>query len=477
MSRKRLPRDSAPFQKAIPFEIDKIELCTSGRFGREGANETELAELMDYLDAMTEQYASVMHSAWQLNLTGNDAGQIKAALMAQYPIKARVANAAISQATTQYMAYTTLRESQMELLENKVADYEKRIDQQVQAHQEWHASVNWGRPEKGDCELNRDWKSRISKMKQRLNNLKMHIEHLKAHANEYCFGTRKLFLAQYHLEENGFASHEEWLAAWREARTRSFFLLGSSSETQGNQLCQLNAAEDDWFSMRLRSGFRDDKMVYTFDVHIPYLSAELAANLAGQKSVSYRFVRKKSSWYIQAYVSMECMQVYKPKGMLGIDINNGFVSVAQVDADGSFLGVTDMDYPVGNSKSVNRSGMKELLCTLFRVAKSDGCGVAVEGINLTRKKSKSQKGMGTSYNAMLSGFPYREYLDACESLSVRMGVPLFYVNPAYTSVLGEKKYMVPLGLTRHEAAAYVIGRRALGIREWYTKPRKGAANS
>ncbi len=39
------------------------------------------------------------------------------------------------------------------------------------------------------------------------------------------------------------------------------------------------------------------------------------------------------------------------------------------------------------------------------------------------------------------------------------------VDPAYTSFLGRIKYMRVLGISVHEAASYVIGRRAMGYTE------------
>jgi len=39
------------------------------------------------------------------------------------------------------------------------------------------------------------------------------------------------------------------------------------------------------------------------------------------------------------------------------------------------------------------------------------------------------------------------------------------VNPAYTSQIGKIKYMRQMGLSIHEAAAYVIGRRGMGLKD------------
>jgi hypothetical protein len=50
-----------------------------------------------------------------------------------------------------------------------------------------------------------------------------------------CFGSRKLFNAQHHLEENGFDSHGDWLATWRAKRDWQVFVLGSKDESGGCQ--------------------------------------------------------------------------------------------------------------------------------------------------------------------------------------------------------------------------------------------------
>ena len=39
-----------------------------------------------------------------------------------------------------------------------------------------------------------------------------------------CFGTKKLFRAQYHLEANGYHSHEAWKEDWKASRSNQIFL-------------------------------------------------------------------------------------------------------------------------------------------------------------------------------------------------------------------------------------------------------------
>ena len=46
-----------------------------------------------------------------------------------------------------------------------------------------------------------------------------------------CFGSKRLWRKRHHLEQNGYANHEEWLQDWRDARSNEFFVLGSRDET------------------------------------------------------------------------------------------------------------------------------------------------------------------------------------------------------------------------------------------------------
>lgn len=38
-----------------------------------------------------------------------------------------------------------------------------------------------------------------------------------------CFGSKKLFHAQFNLEENGYSSFEEWQKDWKKSRSSEFF--------------------------------------------------------------------------------------------------------------------------------------------------------------------------------------------------------------------------------------------------------------
>ena len=91
-----------------------------------------------------------------------------------------------------------------------------------------------------------------------------------------------------------------------------------------------------------------------------------------------------------------------------------------------------------------------------------GLPVVIEALDFAAKK-KALKSAG--YNRMLSGFAYRKFFDLMVARCIKEGVELIVVNPAYTSIIGELKFGLGLGLSRHQAAAYALGRRGLGFSE------------
>ena len=97
---------------------------------------------------------------------------------------------------------------------------------------------------------------RVHQKMRRLDNLRSRLARVEADVASglvrLCFGGRKLWRGQYNLEANGYGSHEEWLADWRDARSGEFFVLGSRDETGGCQLCVAAIADDGSLTLRLR---------------------------------------------------------------------------------------------------------------------------------------------------------------------------------------------------------------------------------
>ncbi|MHB8289336.1 MAG: MerR family DNA-binding transcriptional regulator [Acidimicrobiales bacterium] len=70
-----------------------------------------------------------------------------------------------------------------------------------------------------------------------------------------------------------------------------------------------------------------------------------------------------------------------------------------------------------------------------------------------------------SFNRMSTGFAYEKVLEAVVRRAVKAQVGWVITIPSFTSAIGRWKYQAAEGLSVHQAAAKVIGRRALGRRE------------
>ena len=83
---------------------------------------------------------------------------------------------------------------------------------------------------------------------------------------------------------------------------------------------------------------------------------------------------------------------------------------------------------------------------------------------------------GKRFRKTVAGIPTAVFRNRLTAQTHRHGIRLYAVNPAYTSAWGDQHWRKPYkNVTRHEAAATVIGRRAQGFkarrREGVTRTR------
>ena len=106
---------------------------------------------------------------------------------------------------------------------------------------------------------------------------------------------------------------------------------------------------------------------------------------------------------------------------------------------------------------------------VFLWAKITGKPVAMEDIE---KLSKNLLYGSAKRNRHISMFAYNKMTELADGKGLKYGLYVRKVNPAFTSQIAKLKYMRPLGISIHEAAAAVIGRRAMGRREPLKKGMK-----
>ncbi|HUW64281.1 MAG TPA: transposase, partial [Spirochaetia bacterium] len=319
-------------------------------------------------------------------------------------------------------------------------------------------------------------KRRLRNLLQRLDNLTGDIA---GERYRICFGSRKLFKAQYNLEANRFRDHSEWLERWRRARSSSIFVLGSKDESFGNQTCTYGS--DNTLRIRVAERFTKEFGTYTEIPEVVFAYGQEQLDLARQpvrrkdakgrskkvyKSISYRFVCREGRWYVHATVERKDPDPVTSgwNGAVGLDLNYGFLAVGEVDRHGNPLGEFKIPVPMRDRTTEQiEAALGDALKEAVSFAVQRGKPVAIESLDFSRKK-QSLGEQGAGYARMLSVLVYAKYQQMAASAAARAAVELIRRNPFATSVAGQLKFMVRYGLSSHGAAACVIARRGLDFR-------------
>ena len=338
---------------------------------------------------------------------------------------------------------------------------------------------------------------------RRLDNLRSRLARVEADMAaglvRLCFGGRKLWRAQRYLEANGYASHEEWLAGWRDARSGEFFVLGSWDETGGCQLCVAAIADDGSLTLRLRMPdclagehgkylvIEDVKFAYGRGQALPAPQANLefaecrrrdgeraarAASLG--QAISYRFKRDEKGWRVFVTTDLAPVPAVtdRRRGAIGVDLNAGHLAVAETDASGNYLRAWRVPLVTyGKTGHQAETLIGDAVANVVEHAVQAGKPVAIERLDFKQRKAQ-QEGESRRYSRMLSSFSYGKIKAYFISRGHRNGVEVFQVNPAFSSVIGRVKFMERYGLTVHQAAALALARRLLGCSERVPRRRE-----
>ena len=334
----------------------------------------------------------------------------------------------------------------------------------------------------------------VHQKKRRLANLRHRLVGLEADIAEgrvrLCFGSKKLWRKQHHLEQNGYHSHAEWLQDWQDARSNEFFVLGSRDETSGCQLCVASIADDGSLTLRLPDCLAEQhgKYLVIEGVRFAYghervlaglqSNAEYAAHRRehGDKAaratslgqaISYRFKRDGKGWRV--FVSTQMMDVPvvtdRRRGAIGVDLNADHLAVADTDASGNYLKAWQVPLVTyGKSQRQSEALIGDAVAGVVEYAREVGKPIVIEKLDFRQKKA-TLEGQSRKYSRMLSSFSYGKIKAYFISRGYRQGVEVKQVNPTFSSIVGRVKFMERYGLTVHQAAGLVLARRLLGCSE------------
>ncbi|MBU4202242.1 MAG: hypothetical protein KKB85_03735 [Candidatus Altiarchaeota archaeon] len=86
--------------------------------------------------------------------------------------------------------------------------------------------------------------------------------------------------------------------------------------------------------------------------------------------------------------------------------------------------------------------------------------MAIENLKLRKTFDTNRR-----YNRKVSNFIHAKAIGLIKSRAVKEKIAIKGVNPRFSSFIGDYKYTSTYGLSVHQAAAFVIARRAMGYME------------
>jgi IS605 OrfB family transposase len=280
------------------------------------------------------------------------------------------------------------------------------------------------------------------------------------------FGGRKTFeqLKRKHLSGKALLALKR---EWKERRQGLLYSRGDSAK-KGNANLRLEPGDGAlWLRVNLGNGGYVRAQVRTSHPQLKTLLERVHASLPYNVTIQLKDgkVYALFTWSEGLPPPVHT----KANGVLGIDVNGDpyHLALAVVGKDGNLI-----RHHTLSLEEVDRApnkGAKELLLwkvahQVVAVAEEHGVAIATERLKYLRK-SKRGDGSGRSFRRKQHRFAYRSLLAKVHSLARKRGVEVLEVNPQDTSTIGMLKYAPLLHLSKDVAAAYVIGRRALGFEE------------
>jgi IS605 OrfB family transposase len=185
---------------------------------------------------------------------------------------------------------------------------------------------------------------------------------------------------------------------------------------------------------------------------------------------SIEIKRKKDQYYVHITYDLDVVgselkwsDKITSDFIAGIDVNIDRIAVSVLSKKGNLLESKtfychEMEYVRSNRRS-NISG--EIAKQIIDYLLSWNVGaIVLEDLTFKQDHDTNHR-----FNRLVHSFAKNKLQKVLISRGLKVGFTIKKVNPAYTSVIGRFKYAKMYGLSVHEAASFVIGRRGLDFEE------------
>jgi hypothetical protein len=284
-------------------------------------------------------------------------------------------------------------------------------------------------------------------------------------------------------------------AQWRERwEAERLFLTadGEAGKAWGNETIRIHPDEQ-WLELRLPSPLahlsNTPGRAATYRVSCPVVFThrrhEWAAQAAsGAVRYDLRFDPAKRRWYAAASWRLPARQVpsleeLRQDPTVAVDLNAGHLDAWVLDASGNPVGepvtvALDLD---GLPASTRDGRLRAAVAAIIGLARAGGCrSITIEDLDFaaTRQTGRETLGRGArgkAFRRTVAGLPTRAFRDLLVGMAANADLWVVAVDPGWTSKWGARYWRAPLNqqtkrsvtVSRHHAAAVVIGRRGLGL--------------
>ncbi|MFX0161795.1 MAG: hypothetical protein ACFE68_00235 [Candidatus Hodarchaeota archaeon] len=417
------------------------------------------------IDDLMRRFQSAKRTAFKRLVEGGNKNKgLEKELVENFILNSEYARSAISDAKA-------IMDSQRELLPYYIANYEGKIRKSKKKLEKCRSELK----QKGLF-------SRIKKYEEKRDLLKLYLENETI--PRVIFGGRRNF----ELFIKGEITREEW----RALRTNQVYSKGRAVGKGNNNLRVTYEGDGErnqfylWINYPSKKvgkwGSKQKYKLFVPEPFKPYIikSLETEEKEFGKKKKSktctkkahtVRVIRRKGGEYyvfitVEVFCPEEALSNAKEKGLLGLDVNTKGIGAAIVLPNGNlrahrWFPCHELLY-VRNEKRSHLIG--NLLVKVFRWAKGFGVNTVVSESFNRFKRDHDTYG---KFNRATHNFCKEKMVRTIKSRAVKENFVHIEVFPAYSSIIGAIKYQKIYGLSTHEAAAFIIGRRGLG----YNKER------
>ncbi len=284
-------------------------------------------------------------------------------------------------------------------------------------------------------------------------------------------------------------------AQWREQWTASRLFLtadGEKDKTWGNETIRWNP-DQNWLEIRLPTPLLhlanrpNGRYRLSCRVEFTYRGGDVAAQAAtGAVRYDISLDPARSRWYLDASWKTRAIEPVtldqaRMGNVISVDVNAGHLAVAVLDPDGNQIGVPrTIGLPLAGLPATTRDGhLRAAISHILHTAREHhATAVVIENLDFDdarhqgreRTGNRPSKGRrGRAFRHQVTGIPTARFRNRLTHMACNAGIAVIAVDPAYTSRWGAQHWLTPMRqhhprLTGHHAAAFVIGRRGLGLR-------------